>query len=101
MKQSEIQIDLSRKLQADIGEVLDRNARVAQVALSSGQVMVIMMEAAMSVIMATCATVAASVDDMEPGVAFDNTLEALMAMARGDRERALVRVAESRAKVAK
>lgn len=98
MSKSQLQIDLSRKLQEDVDAAILRNVVLAQTVMPTGQVMLMMIELAVSTVLTTAATVAASVNDgADPGEAFDRMPDAIAGLARQDRARSLAAVVERRA----
>lgn len=90
--------DLGRETQRRIGEVLERQVRIAQHVLEPADLIIMIMGVAVSTCLTAAATCAATIDD-GAGVEefFDFTLASIERLARGDRERSLAEIRKKRA----
>ena len=88
--------DLGRHLQQRIGEVIEQQMQVGRMVLSSSEIALVLIEAAVSTSLTAAATVAANVDPEKSGEMFDTTLRGIAAAAAGDRERSLAKVSAMR-----
>ena len=100
MRGRPIQQDLSSKLQACIGEVLTRETTIARHVLTDAEVMIMLMEASVSLVLSTAATIASTMPDEDYASSFDRTIKAIVALAGEDRERSLAAVSERRSAAA-
>jgi hypothetical protein len=93
MRHDQIAHDLGKKLQHELGQTLERNLGVAQVLLEPAELSLMMIEAAVSFLLSTASSVAASSKDESREKMFDLTIAAVTNMAGGDRARALAAIA--------
>ncbi|MGI4732910.1 MAG: hypothetical protein ACRYFW_14350 [Janthinobacterium lividum] len=92
MSQGEIERDLSRNLQEQVGAVIERHIKVAQVVLGPAELGLMLIQVAVSVTLTAAATTAASCDESKLGDVFDMAIASINALAAGDRDRSLSKI---------
>lgn len=84
--------DLSRHLQQQLGDVLERNLRLAQLALSQRDVAEVMLEAAVSTLLSIAASCATPFDEEKRPAFFESTIDLIAGMAKAEQARAMAKI---------
>ena len=92
MSQGEIERDLSRNLQEQVGAVIERNIKIARLALDPAELGLMLIQVAVSVTLTAAATTAASCDPDKLEEIFDMAIASINALAAGDRDRSLSKI---------
>ena len=90
---SPIAHDLGRDLQSRIGEVLARQTMIAKHVVSPSELMIMLIEVAVSTALTTAATIASHKEESDRGETFDKVLASIHEMATADRDRSLSAIA--------
>lgn len=93
---SQIAQDMARHLQQQIGDVLQRNCAAATMVMDPAEMMIILIEAAVSTSLTVAATVAANCDPADRAELFDHTVRMIHASILSDRSRSLAAVDQQR-----
>lgn len=87
--------DLGQHLQEQVGDVLQRHLKVAQAVLDQKELALILVQVAVSTVLTTAATCCSVIDEEQKRAAFfDDTIDMVAGLARGNRDRSLAKVAQ-------
>ena len=92
MSRSEMQRDLGRALQTEIGRVIMTRLKIARQVLEPGDLGIILIEAAVSTTLTAAATIAATSQPEKAGEIIDYTLSVISKSVLADRDRVLAAV---------
>lgn len=94
-----MEMDLSRKLQASLSEVLDRETKIASYVLELPSIGLIMLEASVMMARTTAATLANSAETDEMAISvYNTTIDAIVEQLQNTRENGIERTLAVRRK---